>query len=1103
MAERYRILLVEDEEEHAQLVFMAFQKEWPKDIVKSVYSAQQMLACLKAEQFDLFIIDYSLPDLDGIQLIEELNRQEIQTPIIIITGHGNEVVAVQLMKLGVSDYLVKANNFPASLPSIAHKTIESHRLKRRFDVAEAHLQFQALMLDNVHDAIIGIDTTTSIIYWNKGAAKIFGWQAEDILGEPLHKVIPTFTPDFSNLQNDSSSPLQTTTEGFGITSQGEHPYLALRIRTIIDKNGRCVGSLIVAQDITKEKTLQIQTQQQIRHADIVNRVLSIVATTTNIKEILVNVSNLLANAFQADKHWRHASSDSPLGHNSGKRGTAELREDSWLTDKEWLNALETFLHKQLNSHNRSLIIDSQSLAPEEQRLLLQGNFKSQILMVLRPNTDWYVLGLAFNQENRTLSESEREILAEITYIVTLALEKALLYKRTEESALREQLINSITRSMSQSLDTKVILKAVCEEIYHNIKADRVLFIDIIQPDCGLVIHEQCKEQWNKLTGTRYLRADCNAQVQKLWDGHILVVDKVADFFDSRLKNYFLENHVQSFLAIPVRSDKRLLGIISLHQCESVRHWQPVEINLMCDIANHCAVVLNNAYLYNESRKSEERYRSLFDNANDAIVIADIKTGRILDANSMAEMLTGYDFDSLLTMPLTALHPLDEQTQYQYNYSNITKNNLLHLRDATVIRKNGEALPIELNASLIDLGAEQVIQALLRDMTEQRKLEKQLFHAQRLESIGTLTGGIAHDFNNLLAGILGYAELFKKKLDPGNTKLYNYASIIEQSATHGAQLAQRLVAFARGNVELKAQLIDLNVIVSDTLKLLERALNKTIEIQPSLAANLPAVQINPTQLQQILMNLCINARDAMPDGGLLIVATQSSAIATYRTNTVGASRQGDYVLLTVKDTGKGMTAEVASRIFEPFFTTKEIGKGTGLGLAMVANIVKEAEGFIEVDTQVDSGTAFNIYFPAKLPERALVNSTTKTALGGYETILVIDDEETLRYLAKDTLESYGYKVLLAADGLEAIEVYRKNMAEIDLVLLDIVMPRMNGREVLQQLLKINVNVQVVVASGYCPPEEVEQIWRHGIKGFIPKPYQIEDLATELRLVLDKK
>jgi PAS domain S-box-containing protein len=1109
----YRILLVEDEDTHAQLVHMAFQKESPVDTLEHVRSAKDCLARIENEYFDLLILDYSLPDINGIRLVEELQSRSKEIPTIIITAHGDENVAVQLMKLGATDYIIKSPKMLQSLPSIAHKAIERYQLERRFEEAEAHLRFQALLLENVHDAIIGTDLENEIIYWNSGAERIFGHTSEAILGHSLADIFPSTQGLDWQQHHRNALPTESNLEWQGITVRHQKIWFSVRSRLIFDPNGRSVGVLIVAQDITEQKKFQQQADRERQHTAIINQVLTTITTTIEMEEMLSEIVNILAGGFTCDRAWIEAISARASDASTSLPGRVEACSNPALRSLDLSRELGAGLTAELfgqllDSVGKPIALDETAFtAPAWREFLQRYQIASLLLIVIEPRSPSpWLLGLCRTEQARNWNESEKALLAEIGRIVTVAIEKSLLYQRAQKATAREQLLNRIMQAISHSLDIDKILQTICEELCENLHADRCHFTQAM-PTTGLITHEYCKSGWPQMKGKFYTKGQFWTEVEPLRQGRLLVInDLQAVLNDSGLARELEQFEIKSLLVAPVTNEEQLIGTIALYQCSHHRNWTEDEISLMEAVARQFTIVLHNADLYTKSRESEERYRNLFDNANDAIIIADVETGAIIDANSKAETLTGHDRNRLLKMYLSDLHPKHEQVKYQQIYRTLSHTGHAHLRDATVWRKDNTLLPAELSGRVIDVNQKAVVQILLHDMTEQRKLETQLLHVQRLESIGSLTGGIAHDFNNLLAGILGYAELLTKKLDPSNEKLYNYAHIIEQSATRGAELARRLVAFARGG-NIESQLIDLNAIIEDTLKLLLPALGRNIEVLSELDAKLSPIQANGTQLQQILMNLFINARDAMPDGGRITISTENLHISeeslSSSTEVTGPFRSGDYVILTVTDTGTGMEKETMDRIFEPFFTTKDIGKGTGLGLAMVYSIVKGLKGHIEVRSAPGSGSTFRIYLPASVQTMAETEQPHRRSMSGTETILIVDDEETLRFMAKDLLEAYGYNVLLAADGLEAIDIYLRKKDEIAIVILDMVMPRMGGRELYHRLLEINPEVRVVFASGYCPPEIVEQVWAEGIMGFVQKPYQIEDLAAELRMVLDGK
>jgi len=393
-----------------------------------------------------------------------------------------------------------------------------------------------------------------------------------------------------------------------------------------------------------------------------------------------------------------------------------------------------------------------------------------------------------------------------------------------------------------------------------------------------------------------------------------------------------------------------------------------------------------------------------------------------------------------------------------------------------------------------------------DTTEHRRAEEeraylreQLAQAQRMESIGLLAGGIAHDFNNLLGGILGYASFLKTRLaetDP----MYRYVDTIERSGIRAAELTSQLLAFARGG-KYDTKPVKVERIIEETLQIVGRTFDRSIEIVTRIDRSLPAIEADAGQIQQVLMNLFVNARDAMPGGGRLIIEAHSMVLdEDYAKKRLGA-KPGPYVVVSVTDTGVGMDKQTLSRVFEPFFTTKEKGKGTGLGLAVVYGIVKNHGGFIRVYSEVGEGTTFRVFLPASEKEEVPQGEQMIPLRGGNELILVVDDEESIRTLVADVLGSYGYKVLTAKDGEEAIEIYRERYSEISLVILDMIMPKMGGHETFRKLREINRDVRAILSTGFSQNGRAQEILREGVRGFIQKPYNVQDLVLKVRKALD--
>jgi two-component system, cell cycle sensor histidine kinase and response regulator CckA len=392
--------------------------------------------------------------------------------------------------------------------------------------------------------------------------------------------------------------------------------------------------------------------------------------------------------------------------------------------------------------------------------------------------------------------------------------------------------------------------------------------------------------------------------------------------------------------------------------------------------------------------------------------------------------------------------------------------------------------------------------ILHDITERKSLEQQFLQAQKMEAIGTLAGGVAHDFNNVLQVALGYSEIL---LDDEELprRCRDDLQKINESAQRGADLVQRLLTFGR-KTEIKPEPLDLNRRIAELRKMLERTLPKMVEIQLLQNVKLAKINADKTQIDQVLMNLAVNARDAMPDGGKLLFETSNITLDEEYARAHLEAKPGPHVLLTVTDTGCGMDEGALEHIFEPFYTTKGVGEGTGLGLAMVHGIVKQHEGHIICHSEPGKGTTFKIYFPALISEEREEETIERPMpRGGSETILLVDDEEFIRDLGSRILTKAGYTVITASNGKEALKVYGQQGSDIDLVLLDLMMPEMGGKQCLEGLLSFNRSVNVVIASGYSASGPTKEALQAGARGFVNKPYEMRQMLEVVRGALDSE
>jgi PAS domain S-box-containing protein len=502
------------------------------------------------------------------------------------------------------------------------------------------------------------------------------------------------------------------------------------------------------------------------------------------------------------------------------------------------------------------------------------------------------------------------------------------------------------------------------------------------------------------------------------------------------------------------------------------------------------------------RASESKYRALAENLEQCIFLKDNEL-RYLAVNQRFCQALGRSPVDILGQTDRLLYPPHLAAKYQEADQRVLREGRrLEVEEQNLVNEQLRTVHLVKTPVRNDQGDIVGVLGIFWDVTEQRLLEAKVRHVQKMEAVGQLASGVAHDFNNLLTVILGNVSLLRA----GRTSLdldYELLSATEKAALRAAELTSKLLGFSR-RTALRLVETNLNTCVEETVMILRRTIDPAITIQVDSAPNLWKVEADPSQMNQVLMNLCLNARDAMPKGGRLRVETSNGVLDEDYARLHLEARSGEFVRLRVEDTGHGIPPEVRQRIFEPFFTTKEPGKGTGLGLAMVFGILKQHKGWIDCYSEVGHGTRFDVYLPRyhRADEATPGAAASGLLVQGHETILLVDDEAMIRTLGQNILQSYGYRVLLAEDGARAVEIYRRERQQIDLVLLDVTMPGLSGHDAYQRLLQINPDVRVLLASGYSAEEIVQWPADH-VAGFVRKPYLPEELAQAVRVGLEKK
>jgi two-component system, cell cycle sensor histidine kinase and response regulator CckA len=505
----------------------------------------------------------------------------------------------------------------------------------------------------------------------------------------------------------------------------------------------------------------------------------------------------------------------------------------------------------------------------------------------------------------------------------------------------------------------------------------------------------------------------------------------------------------------------------------------------------------------EPRESEASSLFLFEHNPLPMWVFDRETLEILQVNEAAVGHYGYSRIEFLAMRASDLHPAEEVPRLLAAFRSAVSRETL-AGQWRHIQKGGSTLDVELLLSTMEYARRAAALVVARDVTERRALEQQLQHAQKFEAIGQLAGGLAHDFNNVIGAILGWAELGEEQATAIDPRLAGYFNKIHLQCDRVAGLIRQLLAFARRQI-LEPRNISLNQTVQGVLNLLDKVIGKDIDIQTALSENLWAICADPAQIEQALMNLCLNSRDAMPKGGRLTIETRNTLLSQECCGRATGLAPGSFAELIVKDTGIGMDAAVRERVFEPFFTTKAPAKGTGLGLATVYGIVKQHGGLIQVESEPGRGSTFRILLPVNQASEGMkprqVTVENEPARGGKEMILIAEDHEGIREMACSVLKAKGYDVLLAHDGEEALELFTANRERVSLVLLDVIMPRRSGPEVFAAIEALKPGISVVFATGYSNEmATLAEIVARGI-AVLRKPYSPATLCRVVREVLD--
>jgi len=1146
-----RVLIVEDSEEDTLLIVRELKRGGFDPIHERVETAESMKAALSTKAWDLILADYSMPHFSGLEALKLFKASGLDLPFIIVSGSIGEDVAVEAMKSGAHDYLMKSN-LTRLIPAIQQELREAE-VRRKLKHSEKALQEAEKryrqVVENATEIIYSTNTKGNFTYGNPASLKVTGFSLEELRQYNYQDlVVPEHRERVMEIYvNQFRERLPTTYVEFPFFSKtGEIIWFAQNA-TLVIEGDKIVGFHIIARDITERK----RVEEALRELEEKYRLL-----VENANEAIFVIQDGILRFF-------NIKNIELIGYSKEELTSTPFINFVHPDDREVTlgRYLKRIRGEELPGVNVFRIIDK------------TGNIKwAEINSVL---ISWEGRPATLNfLDDITERKRAEEVLRESQERFRLAFEDANIgmclvdlngrltrvnqkmceifgYTRKE---LEELTVNDIAHPEDLNLSPTFMDRATSGEVEHAIFEKRYFHknghIVYGQVSSSLVRDAQGAPQYF-ISHVQDITERKQAEVALRQSE-----EKFKQLFDDAPVGYF-EYDVQGRITSINRTELEMLGY-ALEEMIGQLVWKFVveeEIarqQILAKLAGTMpparglertyrrkdgttfpAIVEDRLILDSEGkikgiratiqditehkkaeealRSSEEKYRTILENIEDGYFEVDIAGNFTFYNDSLCRIL-GYSRDEMIGMNNRQYTDQENAKKLFQAFNKVYRTGEPAREfDWEIIRKDGTRRSIEASVSLLkDPSGNRIgFRGIVRDITERKRieqekttLEEQLRQSQKMEAIGRLAGGVAHDFNNLLTVIKGYSQLSLTEMKKGDPLKENIEEI-KKAADRAADLTRQLLAFSRRQV-MEMKVLDLNDLLRNLDKMLRRVIGEDIELATILEENLGRVKTDPGQIEQVIMNLAVNARDAMSKGGKLTIETANVDLDQAYARAHVAVKPGPYVMISASDTGVGMPPEIRDRIFEPFFTTKEKGKGTGLGLSTVYGIVKQSSGNIWVYSEPEKGTTFKIYLPrVDEPFEELKEKLVKKELPrGNETILIVEDEEDVLKLAGRILSRQGYHVLEASSGEEALRICKKKKEPFHLLLTDVVMPQMSGRQLEEQLSRVCQDFKVLYMSGYTD----NAITHHGVleKGmnYIQKPFTVDGLIRKVREVLDK-
>ncbi len=1101
--------------------------------VVTAKNGPECLQTMSSQDFDLVILDIVMPGISGIEVLQGIKERYKDTEVIMITGYADKEKAIAASRLNAYDFIEKPFESSEILNTIAHcltqlslrKDIE----KKSQELRESEKKYRQLF-ETLQEGIWVIDKDAYTILINHSMAEMLGYTKSEMLGKHLFSFMDEHGVELAKRYLERRQQGIKERHDFEfIKKDGNRIYTSLDTAPITDEKGNYSGAIAAMHNITERKQVEaLLTKTLNEYENIMNTVPDIIylldlhqnlikwnrkgEIVTGFSAEEVMGKNVLDFFPEEDKAIISKAIREVFGKGFGEAEGHLLCKDGTLIPYRWTGVpLKDEQGKVIGlvGIGRDITRRKQAekaLKDSEERY--RTLVETALVGVYRTNLKGEFLYA--NQALSTLFEfdSPEEMMS------------SGVLPRYKNPKDREVLIENLKKKEKvDNLELEVFTKT---GKIKNILMNATLDGDVIS-GMALDITERKKAEESLRETRDYLEKLLNYANAPIivWDPKSIITGFNHAF--ERLTGYTDKEVIGRELHVLFPETSQEESLKKIARTLSGEHWESVEIPILCKGGGIRIALWNSANIYaedgrtllatiaqgqdiTERKKTEEFIKDIFESISDGLAVIDLDY-RIVTANRAYYEHDGMTLEDIIGKHCYEVTHHRDKPCYEADEDCAVKHTFETGEFHTEIHKHydreGGLLYVEIRSYPMKDSSGKVISAIeiVSDITEKKKLEGRLRHAQKMETVGTLAGGIAHDFNNILTAIIGYEHILQmemRKDDPSKV----YADRILALAERAANLTRGLLAFSRKQV-INLLPVNLNEIVKRLEGILSRVIGEDVELETTLTDEELIVMADSSQMEQVLMNLCTNARDAMPDGGLLIIKTELVELDNEFIKEHGYGKLGMFARIVVADTGAGMDEETRRKIFEPFFTTKEVGKGTGLGLAIVYGTIKQHNGYINVYSTPGEGTTFTIYLPVikvEIEETRLIEHAIPT--GGTETVLVAEDDAEVRKLIKSILDGFGYAVIEAVDGEDAINKFMENKDRIQLLLLDVIMPKKSGKVVYEEIRQIRPDIKTLFASGYA----MDIIQKIGILeeglNFVLKPLSPKELLRKVREVLDK-